>query len=81
MVNQLIYFSEIPDTLQGVITYKAYCEAQFKRNIRHNTKLEKLVIECERRIKEKCKSLQGEKNDTSNQTRSNAGPVKSESGE
>ncbi len=46
---------QVPDTLQGCITYKAYCEAEFKRNIKKNKQLEELIVECDRRIEAKRK--------------------------
>ena len=49
----------VPDTLQGCITYKTYAEAQIKRNLNENRRLDELIAECDRRIQAK---TQGEKN-------------------
>jgi len=73
----------IPDTLQGCISFRNYAENQIKRNNDDNRRLENLLTECEQRIevKQKCNSLQGEKNDRTEQTGNTTGTDESESRE
>ena len=67
----------VPETIQGIKEFTAYAENQIKRNLLDNKRLENLLVECDRRLNQKCKPLQGEKNDRQ-QTGSTAGTDESE---
>ena len=46
---------QVPDTVQGCITYIAAAKNQIKRNKDDNRRLEQLIAECDRRIEAKTK--------------------------
>ena len=44
---------ELPDTIQGINNYKNYAINQIKKNNTANKRLDKLIAECEERIRAK----------------------------
>jgi hypothetical protein len=45
-------YDDIPETKQGVITFKAYAEKHIKELTALIKKFEKFIIECDRRLDE-----------------------------
>jgi len=48
---------ELPESIQGLMEYRAYALNQIKENNLNNKRLEKQVIECDERIEAKEKGL------------------------
>lgn len=48
---------ELPETLQGLKSYRTYAENQIKENKLNNIRLEKQLVECDKRIEAKEKGL------------------------
>ena len=45
-------YDEIPTTKQAIITFKTYCDNQYKACQNSMKKLEKFILECDRRLEQ-----------------------------